>query len=138
MGYDFEEMECRIISKILLIFFCNFNNFMGIFILKVEFLDFCNMVFDKIIIFFDEVYYDYIIEFNYFLMISLVKQGKNVIVFCIFFKVYGLVGLCVGYLVVCLDIVQCICVNVMVKVNIMVVIGVIVVMEDDVFYEMSF
>lgn len=137
MGHDLEEMERRITSKTSLIFLCNPNNPTGTLIPKAELLDFCNTASDKTVIFSDEAYYDYITEPNYPSMISLVKQGKNVIVSRTFSKVYGLAGLRVGYLVARPDIAQRIRANVMAKANIMAVIGATAAMEDDTFYEMS-
>lgn len=67
-------------------------------------------------------------------MVELVKEEKNVIVFRIFFKVYGLVGVRMGYFVVCLDIVDCIWKKRMLMFNVLVINVVKVVLEDGKFY----
>ena len=99
MGHDLEEMERRISNKTSLVFVCNPNNPTGSIIPKNELVDFCNTVGDRTIVFSDEAYYDYITEVNYPSMVSLVKEGRNVVVSRTFSKVYGLAGLRVGYLV---------------------------------------
>ncbi len=54
---------------------------------------------DKAVIFSDEAYFDYITEPDYPSMVSLVREGRNLIVSRTFSKVYGLAGFRIGYLV---------------------------------------
>ena len=99
MVLDLDEMEKRISGKTKLIFLCNPNNPTSTLLPADQLLDFCSTVSDKVTLFSDEAYYDYIEEKNYPSMISLVKKGKDIIVSKTFSKVYGLAGLRIGYLV---------------------------------------
>ena len=99
MILDLDEMEKRISGKTKLIFLCNPNNPTSTLLPADHLLDFCSTVSDKVTLFSDEAYYDYIEEKNYPSMVSLVKKGKDIIVSKTFSKVYGLAGLRIGYLV---------------------------------------
>ena len=99
MVLDLDEMEKRISGKTKLIFLCNPNNPTSTLLPANHLLDFCSTVSDKVTLFSDEAYYDYIEEKNYPSMVSLVKKGKDIIVSKTFSKVYGLAGLRIGYLV---------------------------------------
>lgn len=85
---------------IFMVYICNFNNFIGKILDFDKFRVFCIKVFKKILVLVDEVYNEIIDDFFKYFMIFLVKVGYNVIVVCMFFKIYGLVGFCVGYLIV--------------------------------------
>ena len=61
-------------------------------------LDFCSAVSDKVTLFSDDNYYDYI-EGNYPSMVCLVKKVKDIIVSKTFSKVYRLARLRISYLV---------------------------------------
>lgn len=47
----------------------------------------------------DEVYYEYVIVKDFLEILLFLEKYKNIFVFRIFFKVYGLVFFCVGYVV---------------------------------------
>jgi histidinol-phosphate aminotransferase len=66
--------------------------------LLTTYLDFCSTISDKVTLFSDEAYYDFIEEKSYPSMVCLVRKGKNIIVSKTFSKVYGLAGLHIGYL----------------------------------------
>lgn len=97
---DFDVMYVVIDDFIGMVYICNLNNLMGKVFDLNKFCEFCIKVFKKILVLVDEVYNEFIDEFFKYLMILFVKVGYNVIVVRIFLKIYGLVGMCVGYLIV--------------------------------------
>lgn len=99
MMHDLEEMEKRISSKTSLVFLCNPNNPTSTLLPAEKVMDFCESVSEKVTVFSDEAYYDFIEEPDYPSMVELVKKEKNVIVSRTFSKVYGLAGMRIGYLV---------------------------------------
>ena len=84
MILDLDEMEKRISNKTKLIFLCNPNNPISNLLPADHLVDFCSTVSDKVTLFSDEAYYDYIEEKNYPSMVYLVKKGKDIIVSKIF------------------------------------------------------
>lgn len=97
--HDLDAMERRIHSKTRLIFLCNPNNPTGTLLEKDRLKDFCVSTQNKAVVFSDEAYYDFITEPDYPSMVSLVREGLNVIVSKTFSKVYGLAGMRIGYLI---------------------------------------
>lgn len=99
MEHDLEAMSRRITSKTRLIFLCNPNNPTGTLLKAGLLKDFCVSHDHQAVIFSDEAYYDFITEPDYPSMVTLVKEGRNVIVSKTFSKVFGLAGMRVGYLI---------------------------------------
>ena len=62
MILDLDEMEKRISNKTKLIFLCNPNNPISNLLPADHLVDFCSTVSDKVTLFSDEAYYDYIEE----------------------------------------------------------------------------
>lgn len=137
MEHDLEAMAKRITSKTRLIFICNPNNPTGTIIERNSLKDFCTSVDDKVVIFSDEAYYDFIIEPNYPSMVELVKEGRNVIVSKTFSKVFGLAGLRVGYLIARPDIAVRLKSSVMANTNILAIEAAKEALRDDAFYKFS-
>ncbi|NNF35223.1 MAG: aminotransferase class I/II-fold pyridoxal phosphate-dependent enzyme [Saprospiraceae bacterium] len=99
LTYDLTEIEKRISSHTGLVFVCNPNNPTGTLLPADDMKSFCREASKRTIVFADEVYHNYIDEANYPSMVSLVKEGRNVIVARTFSKIYGLAGIRVGYLI---------------------------------------
>ena len=99
LRYDLTEIEKRISSHTGLVFVCNPNNPTGTLLPADDMASFCKEASKRTIVFADEVYHNYIDEPNYPSMVSLVKEGHNVIVARTFSKIYGLAGIRVGYLI---------------------------------------
>jgi histidinol-phosphate aminotransferase len=97
--YDLTEIEKRISSHTGLVFICNPNNPTGTLLPANDMKSFCKEASKRTIVFADEVYHNYISESGYPSMVSLVKEGHNVIVARTFSKIYGLAGIRVGYLI---------------------------------------
>jgi histidinol-phosphate aminotransferase len=106
MQHDLAGMEKKITENTRLIFICNPNNPTGTLLPGDEVKEFCKRLSSKAVVFSDEAYYDYITEPDYPSMVSLAKEGLNVIVSRTFSKVYGLAGLRIGYLIAPPDIAQ--------------------------------
>ncbi len=135
--HDVDEMEKRISSKTKLIFLCNPNNPTSTLLPKEKLVDFCSTAAKNTMVFSDEAYYDFIEEKNYPSMVSLVKEGENVIVSRTFSKVYGLAGLRIGYLIAKPEIASEIRKNRVAYTNIIAVKAAEEAMKDQEFYQFS-
>jgi histidinol-phosphate aminotransferase len=103
---DLDMMDRKTIHSTRLVFLCNPNNPTGTIVSQDKLLDFARSISKRTILFSDEAYYDYITEPNYPSLVSMVKEGHNVIVSRTFSKVYGLAGIRLGYLVARPDIIS--------------------------------
>ena len=99
LAFDLPAIEAAVNDQTDMIFYVNPNNPTGALADAAESLDFCARMSDRTLVFSDEAYGDYIEEENYPSMVSMVKEGKNVIVSRTFSKVYGMAGVRVGYLI---------------------------------------
>lgn len=137
LTHDVDEMYKRISSKTELIFLCNPNNPTSTLLSKEKLVSFCTEASKKTIVFSDEAYYDFIEEKNYPSMVSLVKEGKDVIVSRTFSKVYGLAGLRIGYLLAKPALAKKIRDNVVAYTNVIALKAAVSSMKDDEFYRFS-
>ena len=96
MDYDFDRMADAVTDDISLVYICNPNNPTGK-LTKADLKGFCAKASEKKPIFVDEAYIDYQEDPAKESMISLVKEGKNVIVARTFSKVHAMAGLRIGY-----------------------------------------
>ncbi len=135
--HDVDEMEKRVSAKTKLIFLCNPNNPTSTLLPKEKLIDFCTSASKKTMVFSDEAYYDFIEEENYPSMVSLVKQGENVIVSRTFSKVYGLAGLRIGYLIAKPEVAAKIRKNVVAYTNVIAIKAATAAMNDKEFYQFS-
>ncbi len=94
---DLSEMSKAIGSKTKLIFISNPNNPTGTIITADEVEHFLRDVPSRILIVFDEAYYEYVEDTNYPQSIDLLDRNSNIIILRTFSKIYGLAGLRVGY-----------------------------------------
>lgn len=98
-SHDLAAMEQAIDSNTKLVYICNPNNPTGSLTDAQELEDFCRRVSDKVPVFVDEAYLEFLEEDERKSMVSLVAEGKNVIVARTFSKVHGMAGVRVGYVV---------------------------------------
>lgn len=137
LEHDLDEMEKRVNHQTRLVFVCNPNNPTGTIIPADRIRDFCWTLSKRTMVFSDEAYADFIEEKNYPSMVSLVKEGANLIVSRTFSKVYGLAGLRIGYLIARPDIAHRIRPNVMANTNMLAIYAALAALKDDSFYESS-
>lgn len=137
LEHDLEAMARRMTSKTRLVFLCNPNNPTGTLLDRHKVRDFCDSIAERAVVFSDEAYYDYIDEADYPSMVSLVKEGKNVIVSRTFSKVYGLAGARVGYLIARPDIAQRMKAHVMANTNVLAIAAAVQALKEDDFYKFS-
>ncbi|WP_340203148.1 pyridoxal phosphate-dependent aminotransferase [Ascidiimonas sp. W6] len=137
MGYNLEAIEKRISSKTKLVFLCNPNNPTSTLLPADKLVDFCKTASEKTIVFSDEAYYDYIETPNYPSMVSLVKEGRDIIVSKTFSKVYGLAGLRIGYLIAKPELAQKIRKNIVAFSNVLAISAATASLLDNEFYNFS-
>ncbi|MET6989398.1 pyridoxal phosphate-dependent aminotransferase [Sediminicola arcticus] len=97
-SHDLKAMEAAIDRDTKLVYICNPNNPTGSITDTKELLDFCSRVSEKVPVFVDEAYLDFLEDGAKQSMVSLVNEGKDVIIARTFSKIYGMAGLRVGYI----------------------------------------
>ncbi len=98
-SHDLDAMEKAIDKDTKLVYICNPNNPTGTITDSIELLDFCRRVSEKVTVFIDEAYMDFLEDAVKNSMVSLINEGKDVIIARTFSKIYGMAGLRVGYIV---------------------------------------
>ncbi|PTB96204.1 histidinol phosphate aminotransferase [Marivirga lumbricoides] len=98
-SHDLAGMEKAINSDTKLVYICNPNNPTGSITDSKKLLDFCSRVSEKVPIFIDEAYLEFLPKQDQQSMVSLIKEGKNVIIARTFSKIHGMAGLRIGYIV---------------------------------------
>jgi histidinol-phosphate aminotransferase len=96
-AYDLPAMAGRISDRTRLMFVCNPNNPTGTMLTQQQIDDFMDQVPDRVVVLFDEAYYDYVEDEDYADVRKYIKEGRNVIVTRTFSKIHGLAGIRVGY-----------------------------------------
>lgn len=96
--HDLDAMEAALDDSISMVYIVNPNNPTGTITDSSKLREFCRRVSEKVPVFVDEAYLDFIDDAMTHSMIDLVREGKNVIVSRTFSKIYGMAGLRVGYL----------------------------------------
>jgi histidinol-phosphate aminotransferase len=137
MQHDLLAMEKKITENTRLIFICNPNNPTGTLLPGDQVKEFSRRLSSEAVVFSDEAYYDYITEPDYPSMVSLVKEGLNVIVSRTFSKVYGLAGLRIGYLIARPDIAQKLRQRVVAFTNVLAIEAAYTSLKDQYFYRFS-
>ena len=98
LDYDFDRMIDQVKDDINLVYICNPNNPTGRIAANTDDLKaFCSEASKKKPVFIDEAYIDYQTDAPAKSMISLVKEGKDVMVARTFSKVHAMAGLRIGY-----------------------------------------
>lgn len=98
-SHDLKGMEAAIDKDTKLVYICNPNNPTGSITDSKELLDFCSRVSEKVPVFVDEAYLDFLEDGTKQSMVGLINEGKNVIIARTFSKIHGMAGLRVGYIV---------------------------------------
>lgn len=91
---DYEDLDVFLVKVVgvKLVYFVNFDNLMGMIYLFVVVEVMIFQIFDGMLLVLDEVYGEFV---DVLLLVDV--NDLCVICMCIFFKVYGMVGVCVGY-----------------------------------------
>lgn len=97
--HDLDAMEKAITPDTKLVYICNPNNPTGTIVDVAKLKSFCERVSQKIPVFVDEAYIDYLPDPAATTLIESVKKGQNLIIARTFSKVYGLAGLRIGYVI---------------------------------------
>jgi histidinol-phosphate aminotransferase len=97
LDYDFNRMTDHVTDDINLVYICNPNNPTGRITNADDLKSFCSEASRKKPVFIDEAYIDYQKDAPSKSMISLVKEGKDVMVARTFSKVHAMAGLRIGY-----------------------------------------
>ena len=97
MSIDLDAMEKAIDRSISMVYVCNPNNPTGMLIDGDELRAFCRRVSKRATVLVDEAYSELTADPEYSSMISLVREGENVIIMRTFSKLHGLAGMRVGY-----------------------------------------
>ena len=98
-SHDLDAMEAAIDSDTKLVYICNPNNPTGSMTDHSELVDFCTRVSEKVPVFIDEAYLGFLEDGDKKSMVSLINEGKDVIIARTFSKIHGMAGLRVGYIV---------------------------------------
>lgn len=97
---DLDAIEKSITAKTNLVYICNPNNPTATIVDTEKLVSFCKRVSEKVPVFVDEAYIDYLPDVKASSMIRLVKEGvKNLMVVRTFSKLYGFAGLRIGYMI---------------------------------------
>ena len=94
---DLEAMAGAITDRTKVAFIANPNNPTGTMVTKNQVERFIEQVPDKVLIVFDEAYYEYINRLDYPQTINYMNEKENIIITRTFSKIYGLAGLRIGY-----------------------------------------
>lgn len=95
--HDLSTMEYKVKPDVSLVYLVNPNNPTGKIMTGEEIIGFCDAVSDKVPVFVDEAYWDYMENPKGSTTTACIKKGKNVIVARTFSKVHAFAGLRVGY-----------------------------------------
>lgn len=98
-SHDLKGMEAAIDADTKLIYICNPNNPTGSMTDHTELVDFCSRVSEKVPVFIDEAYMGFLEDGTKKSMVSLINEGKDIIIARTFSKIHGMAGLRVGYIV---------------------------------------
>lgn len=97
MTHNFKGILKAINKDTKLIFLDNPINPLGTISTKGEFDDFMAKVPDNVLVISDEAYYDYITHADYIDSMRYLREGRNILIFHTFSKIYGMAGLRIGY-----------------------------------------
>lgn len=97
--YDLDAMEKLVDDTTGLVYICNPNNPTATLLDREKLKAFCRRVAKKTTVMVDEAYIDFVKDADNASVISLVKEGLNIVVLRTFSKLYGMAGLRFGYLV---------------------------------------
>lgn len=96
-AHDLDKMKQAIDGDTKLVYICNPNNPTGTLTDAKALYKFCSEVSEKVPVFVDEAYLEFLPNGASSSMVKLVQEGKNVIVARTFSKIHGMAGLRLGY-----------------------------------------
>ncbi len=96
-SHDLDAMEAAIDEQTKLVYICNPNNPTGTITDASKLRDFCSRVSQRVTVFVDEAYLDFLDDSMAKSMVGLVAEGKDIIVARTFSKIHGMAGVRVGY-----------------------------------------
>lgn len=97
-AHDLKGMKAAVDSDTKMVYICNPNNPTGTLTPTQDIKEFCREVAtDDVTVFVDEAYLEFLPDYKNKSMVSMVKEGKNVVVARTFSKVHGMAGLRIGY-----------------------------------------
>jgi len=96
--HDLDAMEAGIDADTKLVYICNPNNPSGSVTDAKRLREFCSRVSEKVPVFVDEAYIELSDNGIKDSMVSLISEGKDVMVARTFSKIHGMAGLRIGYL----------------------------------------
>jgi histidinol-phosphate aminotransferase len=97
-AHDLKGMKKAVDKETKMVYICNPNNPTGTLTPTEDIKKFCREVAtDDVTVFVDEAYLEFLPDYKSKSMVSMVKEGKNVVVARTFSKVHGMAGLRVGY-----------------------------------------
>lgn len=96
--HDLEAMEAAIDDQTKLVYITNPNNPTATITDAKKLKDFCKRVSDKVPVFIDEAYLELSDKGEANSMVSLIAEGKNVLISRTFSKIHGMAGLRIGYM----------------------------------------
>ncbi|MBN2483779.1 MAG: histidinol-phosphate transaminase [Candidatus Omnitrophica bacterium] len=105
--YDLETIARAITKKTKMIFIANPDNPHGTYVTHEEVVKFLNKVPKNVLVFFDEAYFEFVMNKDYPRTLALLKTRKNIIMSRTFSKAYGLAGVRIGYAVCDPEVAQC-------------------------------
>lgn len=105
--YDLDRFARAITGKTRVIFIANPDNPHGTYVTHAEVVKFLKKVPERVIVFFDEAYFEFVDKKDYPRTMSLLKKRKNIILSRTFSKAYGLAGVRIGYAVSSREIAGC-------------------------------
>jgi histidinol-phosphate aminotransferase len=97
MRYDLNALDAAVSDRTRLVYVCNPNNPTGTIVPGAALEDFCRDVSQRVPVYVDEAYYDYVDDPSHRSMIALVRDGCNIIVSRTASKIHGLAGMRVGF-----------------------------------------
>ncbi len=95
-SHHLAAMEAALTDETRLVYVCNPNNPTGSITSNAELIEFCKRVSKRVPVLVDEAYLDLAVDASS--MVSLVREGYNVIITRTFSKGLGLAGLRIGYM----------------------------------------
>ena len=95
--HDLDTILRAITNDTKIVYLDNPMNPIGTMITQQEVSKFMEKIPEDILVAFDEAYYEYVTQENYPNTLRFVEEGRNVIIFRSFSKLYGLAGFRVGY-----------------------------------------
>jgi len=98
-AHDLKAMAAAVDAQTKLVYVCNPNNPLGSLTPQAGLRQFCSEVSDRVPVFVDEAYVEFLDNPAGNTVVGLVAQGKDVIVARTFSKIHGMAGLRIGYIV---------------------------------------